>query len=88
LALILNHGKSSNNSLTFVYLLFVIIIQISYADFFVVSITEEIKLHNLGLDAYPLLSAHLSRVLARPRIAAYVADPSRHPSGFARFIPK
>eukprot|EP00026_Physarum_polycephalum_P010827 Phypoly_transcript_11008.p1 GENE.Phypoly_transcript_11008~~Phypoly_transcript_11008.p1 ORF type:complete len:275 (+),score=39.82 Phypoly_transcript_11008:36-827(+) len=45
--------------------------KISYADFFVVSITEEIRGANLGLENYPLLSEHLTKVLARPNIAKY-----------------
>eukprot|EP00026_Physarum_polycephalum_P016148 Phypoly_transcript_16992.p1 GENE.Phypoly_transcript_16992~~Phypoly_transcript_16992.p1 ORF type:complete len:220 (+),score=44.72 Phypoly_transcript_16992:151-810(+) len=59
----------------------------SLADIYVIAYTEEIRcLDKSALASFPLLSAHLDAMFARPNLAAYAADPNRYPPQFARFI--
>jgi glutathione S-transferase len=62
--------------------------KISLADIYVISLTEEARHAKLGIDAFPLLFAHIDTILSRPNLASYVADPKRYPPNFDRFIPK
>jgi hypothetical protein len=63
--------------------------KLSYADIYVAYYMEELKgINIIDFTAYPLLSAHQTRVYARPNIASYVNSPSRFPSVYGNLVPK